>query len=208
MVSGCASVPPASIQRLDPSSTQAIYVQTSKPHSHHARLALWEFEHGRWQKAYPTVSAVIGRNGLAPAGTKKEGDGRTPSGTYALGTAFGYFPSVQTGLDYRQTGPDDFWVDDPYSNQYNQWVKGTPKANSYEKLKRDDPLYKLGIVIEYNTKLVVPGAGSAIFMHIWRRYDQATAGCVAASERHLRHVLKRLDRSRHPVIIMEEYGQR
>lgn len=153
---------------------------------------------------YPTVSAVIGRNGLAPSGEKREGDSRTPSGTYALGTAFGYFPSVKTGLDYLQTGADDFWVDDASSDQYNQWVKGSPRANSFEKLKRDDGLYKLGVVIEYNTHPVVPGAGSAIFLHVWRHYDHPTAGCVALSERHLRRLLRHLDKTSQPVIILEE----
>ena len=151
------------------------------------------------------MPAVIGRNGLADAGQKKEGDGKTPSGIYDLGTAFGYSPSVKTGLDYRQTGADDFWVDDAASAQYNQWVKGVVRANSFEKLKRDDHLYALAVVIEYNTRPVVPGAGSAIFLHVWRRYDHATAGCVALSQRYLRHILKHLDRSKGPVIILEEH---
>ena len=146
---------------------------------------------------------MIGRNGLAPAGEKKEGDGRTPSGTYPLGPAFGYASSINTGLFYRQATDIDFWVDDIHSMQYNLWVRGTPAANSFERMKRHDDLYQYGVVIGYNMHPVVPGAGSAIFMHVWRRYNSPTSGCVALNQRYLRKILRWLDRQYQPVIIME-----
>ncbi len=89
------------------------------------------------------------------------------------------------------------------SMQYNQWVRGTPAAGSFERLKRPDDLYQYGIVIGYNMHPVIPGAGSAIFMHVWRRYDSPTAGCVALNQRNLRKILRWLDRQYQPVIILE-----
>ena len=148
------------------------------------------------------MNSVIGRNGLASAGEKREGDGRTPSGLFRLERAFGYPAAVNTKLAYAQVGVDDFWVDDPASEQYNTWVKGTPQVNSFERLKRDDHLYKYAAVIEYNTRPVVAGNGSAIFLHVWRGADSSTAGCVALSQRNVKRLLKWLDGAKHPVIVL------
>ncbi len=201
-IGGCATIPPSALRTLDPSHQQAIVVETYPKYPTRANVSLWQHSNGHWQRTY-AVPAVVGRNGLAQPGAKKEGDGKTPSGIYNLGPAFGYLPSIKTGLLYRQATADDFWVDDPTSAQYNQWVKGTPQANSFEILRRQDHLYKLALVIDYNSNPVVSGAGSAIFMHIWRRHDHPTAGCVALSERHLRRILRHLNKIDDPVIILE-----
>ena len=65
-----------------------------------------------WQQAMAPMDAVIGRNGVAPPGEKREGDGRTPSGLFRLKTAFGYPPSVPSQMPYRQSQEDDLWIDD------------------------------------------------------------------------------------------------
>ena len=70
-----------------------------------------------------------------------------------------------------------------------------------EALRRGDDLYKYAVVIEYNTDPVVPGLGSAIFMHVWRGAGQPTAGCVAMAEADLLRFLRWLDIRRNPVII-------
>ena len=139
----------------------------------------------------------------AVAGEKKEGDGKTPSGIFPIGPAFGYAPSIDTGLLYRQATENDFWVDDEHSVQYNKWVRGAPAANSFERMKRFDGLYQYGIVIGYNMHPVIPGAGSAIFIHVWRKYNSPTSGCVALNQRNLRKILRWLDRHYQPVILLE-----
>lgn len=158
---------------------------------------------GVWRQALDPIKAVVGRNGFAPEGEKREGDGRTPSGRFRLGTAFGYAPSVNTKMPYRQVLSDDLWVDDPGTPDYNRWVRQSEtQATSYEKMKRDDDLYKYGIVIEYNTDPILPGNGSAIFLHIWAGERQATAGCVAVSEEDILKLLGWLDPAAKPVIII------
>lgn len=199
---GCAVITPKTLQGLDPSIRQALLVHPVKKNSAQAQLSTWEKEGNGWHRLY-FVSAVIGRNSLASAGEKKEGDGKTPSGIYLLGPAFGYAPSINTGLLYRQATQNDFWVDDIHSMQYNQWVKGTPLANSFERMKRRDDLYQYGIVIGYNRCPVIPGAGSAIFMHVWRKFNSPTSGCVAVNQRYLRKILRWLDKQYKPVIILE-----
>jgi L,D-peptidoglycan transpeptidase YkuD (ErfK/YbiS/YcfS/YnhG family) len=99
-------------------------------------------------------------------------------------------------------GSDSYWVDDPQSPDYNRWVYGKPKAKSFERMLRDDELYKIGLIIEYNTNPVVPGHGSAIFLHIWKGPGIPTAGCVAVAEKDLRGYLSWLAPDRAPVIAL------
>ena len=52
------------------------------------------------------------------------------------------------------------------------------KRFRYEKLFRKDHKYDYLIVINYNTKKIIPGKGSAIFIHLTKNYHP-TAGCIA-----------------------------
>jgi L,D-peptidoglycan transpeptidase YkuD (ErfK/YbiS/YcfS/YnhG family) len=156
-----------------------------------------------WRLAMDPIDATIGRNGFAPYGEKREGDGRTPSGLYRLGTAFGYDQSAATKMPYRQSLADDVWIDDPDAPDYNRWAKqNQTRARSYEKMKRGDNLYQYGMVIEYNTDPVVRGHGSAIFLHVWAGLKSTTAGCVAVSENNLLRILNWLDPTAKPAILM------
>ena len=159
-----------------------------------------------WRQAMTPIDAVVGRNGFAPPGEKREGDGRTPSGLYRLGRAFGYAESVVTKMPYRQSLADDLWIDDPNAPDYNRWVKQSqPQAASYEKMRRDDDLYKYGIVIEYNTHPVIKDHGSAIFFHIWANARSTTAGCVAVSEEDILKILAWLNPAANPVILINHH---
>ena len=203
-ISSAAHASDELFNNLDSDVDQVIVVKNKGKEVFQAKLSVWQRQEGAWKEVFGPMDAVIGRNGLALPDQKKEGDGQTPSGTFHLGTAFGYGTAIDTKLDYRQATSQDFWVDDGESPQYNQWVVGTPQAKSFEKLKRDDNLYQYGIVIEYNTNPIVPGKGSAIFLHIWRGAGQPTAGCVALSEENLLSLLKWLDRSKNPAIILHK----
>ena len=74
--------------------------------------------------------------------------------------------------------PDDGWVDDPADSNYNRPVK-LPYPASHEEMWLKDGLYDLVVVIGYNTDPVVPGRGSAIFLHVARPDFSPTAGCIA-----------------------------
>lgn len=168
-----------------------------------ASLTAWERREDRWQPLM-TTEAVIGRGGFVPAADKREGDGGTPVGIYPLSLVFGYAATADTKMPYRQITADDYWVDDPASPQYNTWVSGTTEAASWETMLRPDGLYRHGIVVEYNTRPVVPGKGSAIFVHLWRGPGEPTAGCVALAETELLEVIAWLDPGKRPVIILGE----
>ncbi len=159
---------------------------------------------GAWVSAFRAVPATIGTRGFAPPGEKREGDGRSPSGVYPLGFAFGYFPpaGVRTKLPYRQVTTESWWDTEPGSPTYNTWRVGPPTVESFEWMRRRDEQYRLGLVIEYNMNPTVAGHGSAIFLHIWRGPNLPTAGCVGVSERDARRILDWLNPADRPMIVM------
>jgi L,D-peptidoglycan transpeptidase YkuD (ErfK/YbiS/YcfS/YnhG family) len=123
--------------------------------------------------------AVCGRGGVRAE--KREGDGASPEGTFPLLYGF-YRPDriarPESGLAMTALQPDDGWVDDPADPNYNRLVK-LPYAASHETMWMAEPLYDLVVVIGYNTDPVVPGRGSAIFLHVAREDFAPTAGCIA-----------------------------
>jgi L,D-peptidoglycan transpeptidase YkuD (ErfK/YbiS/YcfS/YnhG family) len=130
--------------------------------------------------------ARVGFNGVAPAGTKREGDGRTPSGTFAMGSGFGTAGSPGLRQGWLRVGSRDVWVDDPRSALYNthQRMPARGRWRSAERLSI--PAYRYAQVIRYNTDRI-PGRGSAIFMHVG---TARTAGCIALSTSNLLTVMR------------------
>jgi len=87
---------------------------------------------------------------------------------------------------------DDGWCDDPSHSDYNCQVTLAHPANC-ERLWRDDHIYDIIAVLGHNDDPVVPGAGSAIFLHLARQNYAPTQGCVALSEADLRAILDQVD---------------
>jgi L,D-peptidoglycan transpeptidase YkuD (ErfK/YbiS/YcfS/YnhG family) len=174
-----------------------------KPPSASVQVIALEKKNDRWQGPFLPMEGMIGRKGFASPGEKREGDGRTPSGIFPLGTVFGYEPSFPTMMPYRQVTTDDLWVDDIHAADYNRLVqRGSTRASSFEVMKRDDDLYKYGIVVEYNTDPVIKGYGSAIFFHLWRGRETPTEGCIALSEEDLMRILRWLNPEAKPLAVM------
>jgi L,D-peptidoglycan transpeptidase YkuD (ErfK/YbiS/YcfS/YnhG family) len=80
--------------------------------------------------------------------------------------------------------------------------RGSTRASSYEVMRRDDDLYKYGIIVEYNTDPVIKGYGSAIFFHLWRGKEAPTEGCVALSEENLTRILRWLNPEARPLAVL------
>lgn len=188
--------------RTHPRSAQLVIVLPEKDSPVRSRLYALEKADGGWHTVIDGAPATGGHNGFAPPGQKREGDGKTPSGIFKIAYAFGYGPSCNTGLDYRQATENDYWIDDPRSPRYNRWITGPPGKYSHEKMKRKDHLYRYGIVVEYNMDPVVKGKGSAIFIHVWRAPGKPTAGCVAVSEETIKKLLAFLEKQKQPVVIL------
>jgi len=158
--------------------------------------------HG-WELRTGPLPGIIGRNGFAPYGEKREGDGRAPTGLFPLEFAFGYDPSIDSLMPYRQATENDLWVDDVQSSDYNTWVKrGESSATSYEVMKLADNRYRHGLVVGYNRNPIIKGAGSGIFVHAWLEDGYTTSGCVAFDDAELVKLLAWLDPAQKPQILM------
>src|SRR5262249_54226209 len=130
-------------------SNQVLIVENLPGPVFKGRVTAWERENQQW-KIFGIMNAVVGRNGIAVKDEKREGDGKTPSGAFLLKTVFGYDQKIDTKMNYRQATPEDVWIDDVHSKNYNHWenIKDAQDAKSFEKMKRDDDLYQAGVVIE------------------------------------------------------------
>jgi len=193
----------ATLETLARGSSQVMLVASDDASGFHATLQLLEKKGDSWSFAFPPMPALIGEKGFATPGAKKEGDLRTPAGVFPLRRTFGYLQQIRSRMPYRRVGKDDLWVDDSSSPDYNRWVRrGETRAASFEVMKLDDDRYKYGIVIEYNTDPVVPGAGSAIFIHVRAGENMPTLGCVALSEGEILKLLSWLDPAARPLAIL------
>ncbi len=142
----------------------------------------------KWGARYRgvTMPCAIGRGGI---GEKNgEGDGITPMGVFHL-AAIKYRPdrvSFQAPLvPQKAIRLGDIWSDDPNDRNYNHGVYGPDYRFSHEKQRRPDPLYDAFGILDFNWPKAVAGAGSAIFLHIWRKPRHPTEGCIAFERRNL-----------------------
>lgn len=123
---------------------------------------------------------------------KVEGDGLTPVGRFPLRGVFyradRLAPPV-TRLAVKPIGHKDGWCDAPEDRLYNRFVT-LPFGASHEVLWRDDGVYDLVAVVGYNDDPVIPGLGSAIFLHVAKPDYAPTEGCVALALDDLLAVLK------------------
>ena len=136
---------------------------------------------------------VIGRGGINI--NKREGDSATPEGLFPLRRVFYRADRLNpptTGLPLFETRSDYGWCDDPDDSQYNRLVI-LPRVASHESLWRDDSIYDVICELGYNDAPVVPGRGSAIFLHVARPNFAPTEGCVALQLPDLLAVLERCD---------------
>ncbi|MFO1189360.1 MAG: L,D-transpeptidase family protein [Alphaproteobacteria bacterium] len=137
---------------------------------------------------------ALGRGGIR--GDKREGDGATPAGTFALRSVLyraDRLARPATRLPVEMIGPRDGWCDDPSHPHYNRRVR-LPFTASHERLWRRDRLYNLVVVVGHNDSPPRPGLGSAIFIHVASPRYSPTAGCIALARADLLRLLGDCDR--------------
>lgn len=153
-----------------------------------------DMRRGRFTGPMVDAPCALGRNGCIAEADKREGDGKTPLGTYPLRQVF-YRPERMSApvcaLPKTPLSPEMGWCDDEAHTQYNQLVQ-LPFVGSHEKMWRDDGLYDAVVVLGHNDEPVVKGHGSAIFIHIAKPDLEPTEGCVALSRSNLLSFLKLL----------------
>ncbi|MEY4459960.1 MAG: hypothetical protein RIT38_1190 [Bacteroidota bacterium] len=180
----------ASANKQSQNFDQLIVVFNQNAADASASLVGLEKKKDKWLVQFKAIKASVGRNGIANKEEKIEGDGKSPNGIFELGRVFGYDELGPTSLDYMQSTFEDKWIDDAEAEDYNTYVRGNTAAKSFEHLKLNSIDYKYCMVIEYNTKPVVKGKGSAIFFHVADEKYTPTSGCVAISEKDMLNYLQ------------------
>ena len=136
---------------------------------------------------------AIGKNGIT--NSKIEGDKCTPSGIYSIEKIYYREDRLNIPkLDF-QTIPinKNFgWCDDIRSTYYNKFIK-FPFSYSAEFLYREDDIYNIICVINYNNNPIIKNKGSAIFLHVANTDYSGTAGCLALKQDDLIELLQNID---------------
>ncbi|HET8899426.1 MAG TPA: L,D-transpeptidase family protein [Rhodanobacteraceae bacterium] len=185
-------------------------------------LRRFERDGSGWREVGAAAPIVVGRNGAAwglglnapihdSGPIKREGDGRSPAGVFAIGEAFGYAAGDATALPYTAMTASDWCVDVSGSPYYNRIVDAASVgadavAGASEHMRLDlfnhgDQRYRLGFVIEHNRQQH-PGGGSCIFAHLWSGPTSTTSGCTAMADPTMQRLLAWLDPAQQPVFVL------
>jgi L,D-peptidoglycan transpeptidase YkuD (ErfK/YbiS/YcfS/YnhG family) len=135
---------------------------------------------------------ALGKGGIKAL--KREGDGGTPLARMRLLSCYvrtEHVVSRATLLPQARISPMLGWCEVPGDRNYNRPVR-LPYAASHETMRRQDGLYDIVIVMDWN---IVPrrrNGGSAIFFHMARPGLTPTEGCIALPGDALRRLLPKL----------------
>jgi L,D-peptidoglycan transpeptidase YkuD (ErfK/YbiS/YcfS/YnhG family) len=186
------------------SAAELITVVAAQPSSTVGALSLWDRARGCWRLRGGPWLARLGFNGVSAH--RSEGDGTTPAGAFGIGPViYGVAPDPGVRYRYHRVECGDWWDEDPRSRAYNRFVHLPCGAQPVfgggsEALWLAPTPYAHFALIEYNTSPVVPGAGSAIFLHV--ASNSPTNGCVALPASELVTLLRWLRPVLSPLIVI------
>ena len=168
---------------------------------------IYTFADGSWTSRL--INGVTGYGGIASYGTKHEGDGKTPAGTFALKRGLCYVQDFVSYFPMEVYNERYMWDENVNSPTYNTLLRNPAPGTKGDRIwDNHDKLYRYIVVVEYNTDPVIPGAGSAIFIHAWRAPGKPTAGCVGMSQSDMKSVVEWLNPSKCPHIVVLPAGTR
>lgn len=153
-----------------------------------AKLSIHEKQDGAWKQLY-SCSADVGKNGI---GKTREGDHKTPTGTYNLTKPFGIKADPGANMSYTKVTEHHYWCGTSGSKYYNQMID-TRKVDractsSDEYLLGYGSVYNYCMFIDYNASGVA-GKGSCIFLHC-KGSNRYTAGCIAVEEAVMKKIIQ------------------
>lgn len=197
------SAPPVS---GDAAAMQRIVVEVASPGATSGTLRLVETVNGAERTLVGPVAARVGRNGVKRA--RREGDGTTPLGEMRIVGAFGSAASPRVSVSYRRVRRGDCWISDVGDAAYNTLVSRTtcmaPNENMYRIAAGGT--YEYALTTSYNTSPIVPGKGSAIFIHVHSRdgagRSRPTSGCVSVARLVMKRLFALLDPAKNPTLVV------
>ncbi len=141
------------------------------------------------------VKCALGKKGIG--NKKREGDLITPKGQYKVKFILcrrDRIKNIKSRIKIITIQKNMGWCDDPKSEKYNQLVK-LPFNFSHEKLFKNENIYDLILVLNYNMNPIRKNKGSAIFIHVAKNNYSKTRGCIAINKISLINVIKNLKKN-------------
>ncbi|MBL4932643.1 cell wall-binding repeat-containing protein [Clostridium paridis] len=183
-------------------SSQIITITAPSTNGFRANANYYEKQDGVWKLVYKDMPAVTGENGLMY--NRKQNTNTSPIGDFGFVFAFGYSNNPGVKYNYRNIDSESYWVTDMNNTYYNRWVEGYRgwELDGAEHLINYKQQYNYAMAIDFNYYNPVRGDGAAIFLHVSPKSGGGTGGCVGLSEPNLLNVMKRLDPSKNPRIII------
>ncbi len=214
--------------QLPATTTQLIVVITESDTAYTGICQTMEKSDHHWRTTKASFPVVIGKNGLGwgrglhpvvadGMAEKREGDGKSPAGVFRLSAVFGVQPLdslMPLAMPYVHVTELLECIDDVNSKYYNRLVDNDTVAavdwHSSEKMLKIGEQYALGVFVDHNVDPAIPGAGSCIFLHIWKSAASPTVGCTAMASENIAELVGWLDRAAQPLLIQltrEQYRQ-
>jgi len=141
----------------------------------------------KWKKIL-SANGYVGRNGLNKV---RQGDVKTPTGTFHITMAFGIRKSPGTaGIAYTKLNKYHYWSAEKAT--YNRFIDVRTIGRtsvSGEHLITYVPFYNYALAMDYNKDCTYL-KGSAIFVHCAKPGRPYTGGCVAVSEAKMKKIVK------------------
>lgn len=184
------------------SANQLVTVEASSYRTTYATLRRWTRSGECFAPVGRAWTARLGVNGLKDR--RREGDGTTPTGVYGIGPVmYGSAPNPGVKYRYRKVVCGDWWVEDPRSPAYNTFQhvpcgRRPPFRTNPPGMWQDPVAYRHLAVIQFNMRPVVPGRGSAIFLHVSK--GRPTVGCISLPASQLIATLRWLQPGTRPLI--------
>lgn len=171
----------------DPSVNQLIFVQYQG--GTRAQVILYNKVNDIF-KQIMRCQGYVGRNGINKV---REGDAKTPTGTFGFTRAFGIKTNPGSKIKYQKLNPYLYWCGD--KTWYNQMVDVRKKKHncSGEHLINYTPHYNYALALDYNKEGIYK-KGSAIFLHCTGS-SPYTGGCIAVSEANMIKILQTVDKN-------------
>jgi len=135
---------------------------------------------------------ALGKNGIKRK--RQEGDNITPKGIFKLIKIYyrsDRIKNFKTNLKKIKINKNTAWCDDYRSKFYNKEII-LPSKYSYENFYRRDNIYDLIVIKNYNINPIIKKKGSAIFIHIAKKKNSPTQGCIALNKKNLLLLLSKI----------------
>lgn len=203
-------------------SNQVVLVSANSWQSTVGTVQVFERNKNSWLATQKSVQAILGYGGLVPGNNRKQGTGKTPTGTYAFTSAFGIKSDPGTKLNYVKVDKNDAWTYNPkFPSTYNIFQTANKDWSSYgnyvEILSTYRKQYNYVAVVDFNLppgkitqganginrtdQSANTGQGGGIFLHVSN--GTKTAGCVAIPEKAMKAILEWIDPDKNPVIVIQ-----